>query len=76
MLLAATVVGFFLRDLKSIFIYIQEYWSIAYPSVCALFLAGFFYKRAQRPGRLIAIIAGPVVGTVGDRVGEGALVAL
>jgi len=59
-LAAATVVGYFLRDLKAIFIYIQEFWSIAYPSVCALFLAGFFYKRATARGAFIAIIAGPL----------------
>jgi len=59
-LIVAVVVGFFLRDLKGIFIYIQKYWSIAYPSVCALFLAGFFYRRANAKGSLIAIIAGPV----------------
>ena len=58
-LVAATGVGFFLQDLKAIFIYIQKYWSIAYPSVCALFLAGFFYKRASAKGALIAVIAGP-----------------
>jgi len=58
-LLAATGVGYFLQDLKAIFIYIQKYWSIAYPSVCALFLAGFFYRRASAKGALIAIIAGP-----------------
>ena len=61
-LLLATLVGYYLRDLKTIFIYIQKYWSIAYPAACALFLAGFFYKRANagaawwrsspcRPGR-------------------------
>ena len=59
-LLAATFVGYFLRDLKAIFVYIQEYWSIAYPSVCALFLAGFFYKRATARGAIIAIIGGPL----------------
>jgi len=59
-LIVAVVVGFFLRDLKGIFIYIQKYWSIAYPSVCALFLAGFFYRRANAKGSLIAIIAGPL----------------
>lgn len=59
-LITATVVGFFLRDLKAIFIYIQKYWSIAYPSVCALFLAGFFYKRANAKGALIAILLGPL----------------
>ena len=58
-LVVATAVGYFLRDLKAIFIYIQEYWSIAYPSVCALFLGGFFYQRATARGALIAIIAGP-----------------
>jgi solute:Na+ symporter, SSS family len=58
-LLVATGVGYFLQDLKAIFIYIQKYWSIAYPSVCALFLAGFFYKRANAKGSLIAIIVGP-----------------
>jgi SSS family solute:Na+ symporter len=59
-LLVATVVGYFLRDLRAIFIYIQKYWSIAYPSVCALFLAGFFYKRATARGALIAVIVGPL----------------
>ncbi len=59
-LIIATGVGFFLRDLPAIFIYIQKYWSIAYPSVCALFLAGFFYSRANARGSLIAIIAGPL----------------
>ena len=59
-LIVAVVVGFFLRDLKGIFVYIQKYWSIAYPSVCALFLAGFFYPRANARGSFIAIIVGPV----------------
>lgn len=59
-LVLATVVGFFLRDLKAIFIYIQKYWSIAYPSVCALFLAGFFYKRATARGALVAVVLGPL----------------
>ena len=59
-LLVATFTGGFLQDLSAIFVYIQKYWSIAYPSVCALFLAGFFYKRANARGSLIAIIAGPV----------------
>ena len=59
MLVLATVVGFFLRDLTTIFVYIQKYWSIAYPAACALFLAGFFYKRANARGSLIAIIAVP-----------------
>ena len=58
-LVAATAVGYLLQDLKAIFIYIQKYWAIAYPSACALFLAGFFYKRANEKGALIAIIAGP-----------------
>jgi solute:Na+ symporter, SSS family len=58
-LAGATGVGYFLRDLKAIFVYIQEYWSIAYPSVCALFLAGFFFKRATARGAFIAVIAGP-----------------
>jgi len=67
-----TAVGFFLRDLKAIFLYIQEYWAIAYPSVCALFLAGFFYKRANAKGALIAILAGPLwaIGfTVAEKTG-------
>lgn len=58
-LLLATAVGYFLRDLDAIFIYIQKYWSIAYPSICAIFLAGFFYPRANATGSLIAIVAGP-----------------
>jgi SSS family solute:Na+ symporter len=62
-LVAATGVGYFLQNLRGIFIYIQEFWSIAYPSVCALFLAGFFYKRATARGAFIAIIAGPLWAT-------------
>jgi SSS family solute:Na+ symporter len=62
-LVAATGVGYLLQDLKGIFIYIQEFWSIAYPSVCALFLAGFFYQRASARGAFIAIIAGPLWAT-------------
>ncbi len=49
-LLLATLVGYYLSDLKTIFIYIQKYWSIAYPAACALFLAGFFYPRANAGG--------------------------
>jgi SSS family solute:Na+ symporter len=61
-LVLAAGISFLLQavGLKAIFIYIQEYWSIAYPSVCALFLAGFFYKRANARGSLIAIVAGPI----------------
>ena len=59
-LVLATIIGYFLRDLHAIFIYIQKFWSIAYPSVCALFLTGFFYPRANARGSLIAIIAGPL----------------
>ena len=51
-LAVATVVGWFLRDLGAIFLYIQKFWSIAYPSACALFLAGFFYPRATARGAL------------------------
>ena len=71
-LVLGTAVGFFLRDLKAIFLYIQEYWAIAYPSVCALFLAGFFYKRASAKGALIAILAGPLWAlsfTVAEKTG-------
>ena len=63
-LVLATFIGFFLRDLPAIFIYIQKYWSIAYPSVCALFLAGFFYPRANAKGSLIAIIVGPLFASL------------
>lgn len=63
-LVLATFVGFFLRDLPAIFIYIQKYWAIAYPSVCALFLAGFFYPRANARGSLIAIVAGPLFASL------------
>jgi solute:Na+ symporter, SSS family len=58
-LVLATIVGFFLRDLEAIFTYIQKYWAIASPSVAAVFLAGFFYKRANTRGSLAALIAGP-----------------
>jgi solute:Na+ symporter, SSS family len=59
-LILATIIGYYLRDITAIFTYIQKYWSIAYPSVCALFLAGFFFPRANARGSLIAIIAGPL----------------
>jgi solute:Na+ symporter, SSS family len=59
-LIVATLIGFFLSDLEAIFIYIQVCWAIMYPSVCALFLAGFFYKRANSRGSLIAIIVTPI----------------
>jgi SSS family solute:Na+ symporter len=58
-LLVATLIGHLLGDLKAIFIYIQACWAIMYPSVCALFLAGFFYKRANARGSLIAILVAP-----------------
>ena len=57
-LVIATIFGYFLRDLSAIFTYIQKYWSIAYPSIVAVFLSGFFYKRATARGSLLAIIIG------------------
>lgn len=57
----ATVAGYFLRDLRAIFTYIQQYWSIAYPAVCAVFLAGFFYPRANARGSLLALVIGPLM---------------
>jgi solute:Na+ symporter, SSS family len=54
-----TVIGYFLQNLSQIFFYIQEYWAIAYPTVCAIFLAGFFYPRANAKGTLLALIVGP-----------------
>jgi SSS family solute:Na+ symporter len=57
-LILATIIGYFLRDLDAIFIYIQKYWSIAYPAIVAVFLGGFFYKRATAKGSLLAIIIG------------------
>lgn len=57
-LIVATIAGYFLRDLEGIFIYIQKYWSIAYPAIVAVFLGGFFYKKATAKGSLLAIIIG------------------
>jgi solute:Na+ symporter, SSS family len=59
-LIVATIAGFFLRDITGIFTFIQKYWSIAYPAICAVFLAGFFYRRASARGALTALIVGPV----------------
>ncbi len=59
-LVVATVAGWFLRDLTAIFTYIQKYWSIAYPSICAVFLAGFFWPRANARGCLAALLLGPL----------------
>ncbi len=58
-LILSTIVGYFLTDLQAIFTYIQRYWSIAYPSIAVVFLAGFFYKRATGKGALYALILGP-----------------
>ena len=60
MLVTATVFGYFLRDLSAIFTYIQKFWSLAWPAISAVFLTGFFYKRATARGCIYALIAGPV----------------
>ncbi len=59
-LVIATVFGYFLRDLSAIFTYIQKFWSIAWPAVTAVFLAGFFYPRATARGSLVTLITGPL----------------
>ena len=59
-LVVATAIGYFLRDLKAIFTYIQSGWSFFYPAICAVFLAGFFCPRANARGALLALALGPV----------------
>ena len=59
-LVVATVFGYYLRDLEAIFTYIQKFWSIAWPSVVAVFLSGFFYKKATAKGCIVAMIVGPI----------------
>ncbi len=59
-LLTATAFGFMLREIDAIFTYIQRYWSIAWPAVSAVFLTGFFYKRATWKGALITMVVGPL----------------
>lgn len=59
-LIIATIFGYFLTDVSAIFTYIQKYWSIAYPSIAAVFICGFFYKKATPKGALWAIIIGPI----------------
>ena len=58
-LIIATIFGYFLRDIDAIFTYIQQYWSIAYPAIAAIFIAGFFYKKATAKGALWAMVLGP-----------------
>lgn len=58
-LIVATIFGYFLQDIDAIFTYIQQYWSIAYPAIAAIFIAGFFYKKATAKGALWALILGP-----------------
>ncbi|MBW7995829.1 MAG: sodium/solute symporter [Candidatus Glassbacteria bacterium] len=58
-LVVATVFGYFLQDLVAIFTYIQKFWSIAWPAVTAVFLAGFFYQRATARGCVVTLISGP-----------------
>ena len=59
-LIVATIFGYFLQDVETIFTYIQKYWSIAYPSIAAIFIGGFFYKRATAKGAVLALIIGPI----------------
>lgn len=71
-LVLSTIVGYFLTDLEAIFTYIQKYWSIAYPAITAVFVAGFFYKKATAKGAIYALIFGPVwaiIVTVLDGLG-------
>lgn len=58
-LIIATIFGYFLQDIDAIFTYIQQFWSIAYPAIAAIFIAGFFYKRATAKGAVWAMILGP-----------------
>jgi SSS family solute:Na+ symporter len=59
-LVLATGVGVLLRDIHAIFYYLQRFWACASPTMCVLFLAGFFCKRANGKGSLIALIVGPI----------------
>lgn len=62
-LVISTAAGFFLTDLPAIFTFIQKYWSVLYPGIAAVFLAGFFYPRATAGGSLTAMFCGPVLAT-------------
>lgn len=59
-LVVATVVGYYLRDIKAIFTYIQSGWSFIYPAISAVFIAGFFFRRTSSRGALLALIVGPL----------------
>lgn len=59
-LIIATIFGYFLQNLPAIFTYIQKFWSLAWPAISAIFIAGFFYPRANAKGCLVAIILGPL----------------
>lgn len=71
-LILATGVGYLLKNLNAIFLYIQTLWLCMEPTMCALFLAGFFYKRANAKGSLIGLIVGPTFAalvTAADKTG-------
>lgn len=55
-LLAAVVVAPFLSGLDQAFQYIQEFTGFVSPGALAIFLAGFFYKRATANGALAAAL--------------------
>ena len=59
-LILATAVGSLLQDIHAIFFYIQRFSLCTAPTMCVLFLAGFFYKRANAKGSLIAIVVVPL----------------
>jgi SSS family solute:Na+ symporter len=63
-LLLSTAVAFLLKDIHAIFLYIQEAALAIYPTMCIVFLAGFFYKRANAKGCLIATAVVPTLAVL------------
>jgi Na+(H+)/acetate symporter ActP len=55
------VVAFLLQDTHAIFRYIQEVYLALYPTLCLMFLVGFFYRRATTKGCLIAMSVVPTL---------------
>lgn len=63
-LLIAVFIAPMLRDLDQAFQYIQEFTGFISPGILAIFLAGFFYRRATSNGALVSALTSVVLSAV------------
>lgn len=63
-LLIAVFIAPMLRDLDQAFQYIQEFTGFISPGILAIFLAGFFYRRATSNGALVSALTSVVLSAI------------